>query len=352
MDRSTSYLPVAHTTKELSKWVEGQHSSRRPKNLGSTKGSLSKAEAEAREQAKREDAERLAEREAALAAAARKQEEEREAVRAAAARKQAEEREAARAASARKQEEERAAARAEREAYLQAARAKQGALRSRLKELEPRHQDPRAAPDPRRRVIIPPPTQSQVPLGSHSTASPHEKEREMAASPTNEKERERAATPEFSVTLGLPAGAEDGSSFAATSTGCEFHVGDTAFLSRPLEMPAEESVFQLLFAPRRATFDRGPQGTSVVTQDGGLQLPLARAASNNNFKHDLQAPRQASSRPAHGSGGDKDYSRSAAPVSKSWENRWGDRDSTAKSGTDDHHRSTQSSRGRRVGDNR
>ncbi|CAB1116890.1 unnamed protein product [Ectocarpus sp. CCAP 1310/34] len=100
------------------------------------------AEAEAREQAKREDAERLAEREAALAAAARKQEEEREAVRAAAARKQEEEREAALAAAARKQEEERAAVLAEREAYLQAARAKQGALRSRLKELEPRHQDP------------------------------------------------------------------------------------------------------------------------------------------------------------------------------------------------------------------
>ncbi|CAB1109568.1 unnamed protein product [Ectocarpus sp. CCAP 1310/34] len=86
------------------------------------------AEAEAREQAKREDAERLAEREAALAAAARKQEEEREAVRAAAARKQEEEREAALAAAARKQEEERAAVLAEREAYLQAARAKQGAL--------------------------------------------------------------------------------------------------------------------------------------------------------------------------------------------------------------------------------
>ncbi|CAB1106393.1 unnamed protein product [Ectocarpus sp. CCAP 1310/34] len=72
------------------------------------------AEAEAREQAKREDAERLAEREAALAAAARKQEEEREAVRAAAARKQEEEREAALAAAARKQEEERAAVLAER----------------------------------------------------------------------------------------------------------------------------------------------------------------------------------------------------------------------------------------------
>ncbi|CAB1108853.1 unnamed protein product [Ectocarpus sp. CCAP 1310/34] len=362
------------------------------------------AEAEAREQAKREDAERLAEREAALAAAARKQEEEREAVRAAAAKKQEEEREAALAAAARKQEEERAAVLAEREAYLQAARAKQGALRSRLKELEPRHQDPRAAPHPRRRVIVPPPTQSQVHLGSHRTASPHEKEREVAASPTNEQERKRTATPEFSVTLGLPAGAEDGASFAAATTVYEFHVGDTAFLSRPLEMPAEgvtfhdedklaalfawagikqlvraqfppphtvafghiyhtpylaklppssrQSVFQLLFALRRATFPEGPQGTSVVTQEGGLQLPLARAASTNDFKHDLQAPRQASSRPAHGSGEDKDFSRSAAPVSKSWKNRWGDRDSTAKSGTDDHHRSTQSSRGRGVGDNR
>ncbi|CAB1114710.1 unnamed protein product [Ectocarpus sp. CCAP 1310/34] len=127
------------------------------------------AEAEAREQAKREDAERLAEREAALAAAARKQ------------------------------EEERAAVLAEREAYLQAARAKQGALRSRLKELEPRHQDPRAAPHPRRRVIAPPPTQSQVHLGPHRTASPHDKEREVAASPTNEQEQTRTATPDFSV---------------------------------------------------------------------------------------------------------------------------------------------------------
>ncbi|CAB1102663.1 unnamed protein product [Ectocarpus sp. CCAP 1310/34] len=99
-------------------------------------------------------AERLAEREASLA---RKQEEKRKAVRAAAARKQEEEREAALAAAARKQEGERAAVLAEREAYLQAARAKQGALRSRLKELEPRHQDPRAAPHPRRRVIVPPP---------------------------------------------------------------------------------------------------------------------------------------------------------------------------------------------------
>ncbi|CAB1097717.1 unnamed protein product [Ectocarpus sp. CCAP 1310/34] len=347
------------------------------------------AEAEAREQAKREDAERLAEREAALAAAARKQEEEREAVL---------------AAAARKQEEERAAVLTEREAYLQAARAKKGALRSRLEELEPRHQDPRAAPHPRRRVIAPPPTQSQVPLGSHRTASPHEKEREVAASPTNEKERERTTTLEFSVTLGLPAGAEGGASFAAAITVYEFHVGDTAFLSRPLELPAEDvtfqdedksaarytwagikqlvraqfpqphtvafghihhtpyiaklppssrqSMFQLLFALRRATFNRGPQGMSVVTQDGGLQLPLARAASNNDFKHDLQAPRQASPRPAHGSGGDTDYSWSAAPVSKSWKNRWGDQDSTAKSGTDDHRRSTQSSRGRGVGDNR
>ncbi|CAB1107135.1 unnamed protein product [Ectocarpus sp. CCAP 1310/34] len=330
------------------------------------------AEAEAREQAKREDAERLAERETALAAAARKQ------------------------------EEERAAVLAEREAFLQAARAKQGALRSRLEELESRHLDPRAAPDPRRRVIVPPPTQSQVPLGSHRTTSPHEKEREVAAPPTSEKERERTATPEFSVTLGLPAGAEDGASFAAATMVYKFHVGDTAFLSRPLEMPAEDvtfhdekkmaalfawagikqlvraqfppkhtvafghiyphiaklppssrqSVFQLLFALRRATINRGPQGTSVVTQDGGLQLPLARAASKNDFKHDLLAPRQASSRPAHGSGEDKDYSWSAAPVSKSWKNRWGDRDSTAKSGTDDHRRSTQSSRGHGVGDNR
>ncbi|CAB1114726.1 unnamed protein product [Ectocarpus sp. CCAP 1310/34] len=71
------------------------------------------AEAEAREQAKREDAERLAEREAVRAAAARKQEDERE---------------AALAAAARKYEEERAAVLGEREAYLQAARAKQGAL--------------------------------------------------------------------------------------------------------------------------------------------------------------------------------------------------------------------------------
>ncbi|CAB1096655.1 unnamed protein product [Ectocarpus sp. CCAP 1310/34] len=69
-------------------------------------------------------------------------------------------------------------------------------------------------------------------------------------------------------------------------------------------------------------------GSHPGTQDGGLQPPLARAASNNDFKHDLQAPRQASSRPAHGCGVDKDYSRSAAPASKSWKNRWGDQDST------------------------
>ncbi|CAB1097529.1 unnamed protein product [Ectocarpus sp. CCAP 1310/34] len=175
------------------------------------------AHAEAREKAEREDAE---------------QEEEREAARAAAARKQAEEREAARAAAARKQEEERAAALAEREAYLQAARAKQGALRSRLEELEPRHQDPRTAalpsPYPRRRIVVPPPSQSQVPLGSRSTASPHKKEREVAATPTNEKGRERAATPEFSMTLGLPVGAEDGASCAAATTVYESHIGDTA----------------------------------------------------------------------------------------------------------------------------
>ncbi|CAB1118336.1 unnamed protein product [Ectocarpus sp. CCAP 1310/34] len=233
--------------------------------------------AEAREKAERDDAEQEEEREAAWAAAARKQAEDREAARAAAARKQAEDREAARtaaarkqaekrgaaraaaarkqvedreaarAAAARKQEEERAAALAEREAYLQAARAKQGALRSRLEDLEPRHQHPRAAavpsPYPRRRIIVRPPTQSQVPLGSRSTASPHEKEREVAATPTNEKERERATTPEFSVTLGLPAGAEDGASFPAATTVYEFHVGDTAFLSRPLEMPASEVTF-------------------------------------------------------------------------------------------------------------
>ncbi|CAB1121243.1 unnamed protein product [Ectocarpus sp. CCAP 1310/34] len=84
------------------------------------------AEAEARKQEEREDAERLAEREAALAAAARKQEEEREAVEAAAARKQKEEREAALAASPRKQEEKSEAVLAERGAYLQATRAKQG----------------------------------------------------------------------------------------------------------------------------------------------------------------------------------------------------------------------------------
>ncbi|CAB1120277.1 unnamed protein product [Ectocarpus sp. CCAP 1310/34] len=115
------------------------------------------AEAEAREQAKREDAERLEEREAALAAAARKQEEEREAVRAAAARKQEEEREAALAAAARKQEEERAAVLAEREAYLQAARAKQGALRSRLKELEPRLRTREQPPTPVAVLSSPPP---------------------------------------------------------------------------------------------------------------------------------------------------------------------------------------------------
>ncbi|CAB1103669.1 unnamed protein product [Ectocarpus sp. CCAP 1310/34] len=220
----------------------------------------------------------------------------------------------------------------------------------------------------------------------------------------NGQERTRTATPEFSVTLGLPAGAEDGASFAAATTVYVFHVGDTAFLSRPLEMPAQgvtfhdedklaalfawagikqlvraqfppphtvafghiyhtpylaklppssrQSVFQLLFALRRATFHEGPQGTSVVTQEGGLQLPLARAASTNDFKHDLPAPRQASSRLAHGSGENKDFSKSAAPVSKSWKNRSGDRDSTAKSRTDDHHRFTQSSRGRGVGDHR
>ncbi|CAB1119405.1 unnamed protein product [Ectocarpus sp. CCAP 1310/34] len=68
-------------------------------------------------------------------------------------------------------------------------------------------------------------------------------EREVAASPTNEKERERTATSEFSVTLGLPAGAEDGASFAAATTVYEFHVGDTAFLSRPLERPARGATF-------------------------------------------------------------------------------------------------------------
>ncbi|CAB1100156.1 unnamed protein product [Ectocarpus sp. CCAP 1310/34] len=60
--------------------------------------------------------------------------------------------------------------------------------------------------------------------------------------------------------------------------------------------------------------------------------------------------KQLASRPAHVSGGNKDYSRSAAPASKSWKNRWGDQDSTAKSGTDDRRCSTQSSRGRGVGD--
>ncbi|CAB1104325.1 unnamed protein product [Ectocarpus sp. CCAP 1310/34] len=176
--------------------------------------------AEAREKAEREDAEHEEEREAALAAAARKQEEEREAARAAAARKQA---------------EERTAALAEREAYLQAARAKQGALRSRLEDLEPRHHDPRAAtfpsPYPRRRIIVPPQSQSQVPVGFRSTASTHEKEREVAvtpanekgrevaATPTNENRREGAATPEVSVALGLPVGAEDGASFAAATIG-------------------------------------------------------------------------------------------------------------------------------------
>ncbi|CAB1099626.1 unnamed protein product [Ectocarpus sp. CCAP 1310/34] len=202
------------------------------------------ADAEAREKAEREDAEQKEEREAARAAAARKQAEEREAARAAAARKQAEERKPARAAAARKQEAERAAALAEREAYLQAARAKHGALRSRLEDLEPLHQDPRAAalpsPYPRRSIIVPPQSQSQVPLGSRSTASLHEKEREVAATPTNEEGREGAATPEFSVTLGLPVAAEDGASFATAITVYEFHVDDTAFLSRPLEMPAEE----------------------------------------------------------------------------------------------------------------
>ncbi|CAB1119116.1 unnamed protein product [Ectocarpus sp. CCAP 1310/34] len=113
------------------------------------------------------------------------------------------------------------------------------------------------------------------------------------------------------------------------------HIYHTPYLAN-LPPSSQQSVFQLLFDLRRATFPEGPQGTSVVIQEGGLQLPLSRAASTNDFKHDLQAPRQASSRPAHGSGEDKDLSRSAAPVSKSWKNRWGDRDSTAKSGTDDH----------------
>ncbi|CAB1116812.1 unnamed protein product [Ectocarpus sp. CCAP 1310/34] len=111
------------------------------------------ADAEAREKAEREDAEQEEEREAARAAAARKQAEEREAaglllggsrrrsgrlpglLLRGSRRRSAEEREAARAAAARKQEEERATALAEREAYLQAARAKQVALRSRLEDL-------------------------------------------------------------------------------------------------------------------------------------------------------------------------------------------------------------------------
>ncbi|CAB1104869.1 unnamed protein product [Ectocarpus sp. CCAP 1310/34] len=129
------------------------------------------------------------------------------------------------------------------------------------------------------------------------------------------------------------------------------HIYHTPYLAK-LPPSSRQSVFQLFFALRRATFHKGPQGTSVVTHDRGLQLPLARAAWNNDFKHDLQAPRQASSRTAHGSGEDKDNSWSAAPVFKTWKNRWGDRDSTAKSGTDDHRRSTQSSRGRGVGDDR
>ncbi|CAB1115323.1 unnamed protein product [Ectocarpus sp. CCAP 1310/34] len=240
------------------------------------------AQADAREHAKREDAERVAEREAALAAAARKQEEEREAALATAARKQEEERAAALAA-ARKQEEDRKAELAEREAYVQAAMAKQGALRSRLDHLEFRPRGPHAAAlpslSPNRRVVAPPQLQSQ------------------RASVAKENGREVAATPEVSVTLGRRAG-EDGASTAAEAAGYEFHVGETAFLSRQLEMPAED----------------------------------------------------ASSRPAHVSGGDKDYNRSAAPASTSWKNLWGDQDSTAKSGTDKHRRSTQSSRGRGTGD--
>ncbi|CAB1115660.1 unnamed protein product [Ectocarpus sp. CCAP 1310/34] len=119
-------------------------------------GKVAEAEAAAvaREQAKREDAEREAEHEAALAAAARKREEEREAALAAAARKQEEERAAALAA-ARKQEEDRIAEQAERE----------------------------------------------------------------ATTSTKGKGREVAATPEFSVTLGSPAGGEDGASTAAAATG-------------------------------------------------------------------------------------------------------------------------------------
>ncbi|CAB1108906.1 unnamed protein product [Ectocarpus sp. CCAP 1310/34] len=160
------------------------------------------AEAEAREQAKREDAERVAEREAALAAAARKQEE-CEAALAAAARKQEEERAAALTA-ARKQEEDRKAELAEREAYVQAAMAKQGALRSRLDHLEFRPHGPHAAalpsPSPHRRVVAPPQLQSQ------------------RASVAKENGREVAATPEFSVTLGRPAG-EDGASTAAAAAG-------------------------------------------------------------------------------------------------------------------------------------
>ncbi|CAB1116405.1 unnamed protein product [Ectocarpus sp. CCAP 1310/34] len=50
----------------------------------------------------------------------------------------------------------------------------------------------------------------------------------------------------------------------------------------------------------------------MVTHDGDSQLPLARAVSTTDFKHDLQASRPTSSRPAHVPGGDKNYSRSAA----------------------------------------
>ncbi|CAB1116001.1 unnamed protein product [Ectocarpus sp. CCAP 1310/34] len=176
------------------------------------------AEAEAREQAKREGAERVAEREAALAAAARKQEEESEAALAAAPGKQEEEREAALAGAARKQEEERAAALAaarkqeedrnaelaEREAYVQAAMATQGALRSRPDHLEFPPHGPHAealpSPSPHRRVVAPLQLQSQ------------------RASVAKENGREVAATPEFSVTLGRPAG-KGGASTAAEAAG-------------------------------------------------------------------------------------------------------------------------------------
>ncbi|CAB1099306.1 unnamed protein product [Ectocarpus sp. CCAP 1310/34] len=72
------------------------------------------------------------------------------------------------------------------------------------------------------------------------------------------------------------------------------HIYHTPYLAK-LPPSSRQSVFQLLFALRRATFHEGPQGTSVVTQDRGFQLPLARAASTNDSSTIYKPP----DRPLH-----------------------------------------------------